>query len=173
METVCSYAIRSIALEDMQILQAVKYIVFLKELQMADKYGKYIIKEPRMRPPHKEIVKPIVAFNRGRTDFPEVPFSINWEVIEVPFTMEKAGHTHDWDQLLCFIGSDPDDFFDFGAEIELYLGEESEKHIINSTSLVYIPRGFVHGPLIYTRVSKPILFNNIVLSSTYGRAKQY
>jgi pimeloyl-ACP methyl ester carboxylesterase len=43
---------------------------------------------------------------------------------------EKAGHTHDWDQLLCFIGSDPNNFFDFGAEIEqLFLIEGSKLKI--------------------------------------------
>jgi hypothetical protein len=137
-----------------------------------NKYAKYIIKEPRMRPPHVEITKPIVSFNRGRTDFPEVKFSINWEVIEVPFVMEKAGHTHDWDQLLCFLGGNSNDFFDFGAEIEFFMGEEAERYIINTTSLIYVPRGLVHGPLEFTKVNKPILFNNIVLSASYGRVIQ-
>src|SRR5512138_2239207 len=108
------------------------------------KYSKYIIREPRMRTPHVEITKPIVAFNRGRTDFPEVPFSINWEVIEVPFVMEKAGHTHDWDQLLCFLGTDPNNYFDFGAEIEFFIGEEAERYYINTTTIIFIPKGMVH-----------------------------
>ncbi len=137
------------------------------------KYDKYIIREPRMRAPHAEITKPIVAFNRGRTDFPEVPFSINWELIEVPFVMEKAGHTHDWDQLLCFMGSDPNNYFDFGAEIEFFMGEEAERYFINTTTIIYIPKGMVHGPLEYKKVHKPIMFNNIVLASHYGRAKQF
>ena len=137
------------------------------------KYSKYIIREPRMRTPHVEITAPIVSFNRGRSDFPEVRFSINWELIERPFIMEKAGHTHDWDQLLCFIGSDPKNYFDFGAEIEFFIGEEAERYFINTTTLIYVPRGMVHGPLEYKKVHKPIMFNNIVLSAQYGRVKQY
>ena len=139
------------------------------------KYSKYVIREPHMRPPHSEITAPIVAFNRGRVDFPEVKFSINWELIQVPFVMEKAGHTHDWDQLLCFIGSDMNNMFDFGAEIEFFMGEgaEAERFFINTTTLIYVPRGMVHGPLEYKKVNKPILFNNIVLSDKYGRVKQY
>ncbi len=133
-------------------------------------YAKYVIREPRMRPPHAQITNPIVSFNRGRTDFPEVKFSINWEVIAVPFVMEKAGHTHDWDQLLCFIGGNSNDFFDFGAEIEFYLGEE--RFFINTTTLVYVPRGLVHGPLEFKKIHKPIMFNNIVLSAQYSRATQ-
>ncbi len=139
------------------------------------KYSQYVIREPKMRPPHAEITAPIVAFNRGRVDFPEVKFSINWELIQVPFVMEKAGHTHDWDQLLCFIGSDMNNMFDFGAEIEFFMGEgaELERFFINTTTIIYVPRGVIHGPLEYKKVHKPILFNNIVLSDTYGRAKQY
>ena len=138
-----------------------------------NKYSKYIIREPRMKPPHAEITAPIVAFNRGRVDFPEVKFSINWELIDKPFVMEKAGHTHDWDQLLCFIGGNSNNFFEFGAEIEFYIGEEAERYEINKTTLIYIPRGLVHGPLEFKKVHKPIMFNNIVLSDKYGRAKQY
>jgi hypothetical protein len=138
-----------------------------------NKYGKYIIREPHMKPPHPEITAPIVAFNRGRVDFPEVKFSINWELIDKPFVMEKAGHTHDWDQLLCFIGGNSNDFFDFGAEIEFFIGEEAERYEINTTTLIYVPRGLVHGPLEFKKVRKPIMFNNIVLSDKYARAKQF
>ena len=138
-----------------------------------NKYSQYIIREPHMKPPHAEITAPIVAFNRGRVDFPEVKFSINWELIDKPFIMEKAGHTHDWDQLLCFIGGNSNDFFDFGAEIEFFIGEEAERYEINTTTLIYVPRGLVHGPLEFKKIRKPIMFNNIVLSDKYGRVKQY
>ena len=138
-----------------------------------NKYAKYVIREPHMKPPHAEITAPIVAFNRGRVDFPEVKFSINWELIDKPFIMEKAGHTHDWDQLLCFIGGNSNDFFDFGAEIEFFIGEEAERYEINTTTLIYVPRGLVHGPLEFKKIRKPFMFNNIVLSDKYGRAKQY
>jgi hypothetical protein len=133
-------------------------------------YSKYVIREPHMKAPHPDIVHPIVSFNRGRNDFPEANFSINWEVISKPFVMEKAGHTHDWDQLLCFIGGNSNDFFDFGAEIEFYLGDE--RFFINTTTLVWIPKGLVHGPLEFKKINKPIMFNNIVMAAKYGRATQ-
>jgi hypothetical protein len=135
-----------------------------------NKYSKYVIREPRMRPPHAEITHPIVSFNRGRSDIPDTNFSINWEVISRPFVMEKSGHTHDWDQLLCFIGGNSQDFFDFGAEIEIYL--EDERYFINTTTLVWVPKGLVHGPLEFKKINKPIMFNNIVMAAKYGRATQ-
>jgi hypothetical protein len=154
-------------------VKSAKYIQKESNNMAELKYSKYVIREPRMKTPHAEITAPIVSFNRGRVDFAEVPFSMNWELIERPFVMEKAGHTHDWDQLLCFIGSDPNNYFDFGAEIEFFIGEEAERYFINTTTLVFVPRGMVHGPLEYKKVTKPIMFNNIVLSAKYGRAKQY
>jgi len=51
--------------------------------------------------------------------------------------METAGHTHDWDQLLCFIGGNSQDFFDFGAEIEFFLGEE--RYFIDTTTWFMFP----------------------------------
>jgi hypothetical protein len=74
------------------------------------------------------------------------------------------------DQLLCFIGGDTSNFFDFGAEIEFYMGKE--RYFINTTTLVWVPAGVVHGPLEFKKIHKPIMFNNIVMSANYGRKIQ-
>ena len=42
------------------------------------------------------------------------------------------------------IESDPMDYKDFGAEVELYLGEEGEKHLITQTTFVYVPKELIH-----------------------------
>ena len=73
-------------------------------------------------------------------------------------------HTHDFHELLCFIGGDPTNITDFGGEIEMCLGEEQEKHLITSTSVVSIPPGLIHCPLIVKRVDKPIVFLEISLT---------
>jgi hypothetical protein len=53
--------------------------------------------------------------------------------------------------------------------VELWLGEEQEKHIIDATSVVHIPKGLIHGPLIYRRVDKPIIFVDAFLAPIYKR----
>jgi len=48
-----------------------------------------------------------------------------------------------------------------GAEIELSLGEEQERHIISVPSLVICSAGFTHGPIATKKVDKPFGFYSI------------
>ncbi len=89
--------------------------------------------------------------------------STDWKA-EIP-------HKHDTDQLLLFIGGNPQDVLDFGAVIEFYLGEEREKHIIDKTSVISIPAGLLHLPLIFKKVTKPIVFLEVTLSRKYAKTR--
>ena len=55
---------------------------------------------------------------------------------EAPIT-----HSHDFHELICFLGGDPENIDDLGAEIRICLGEEMEEHIINSATVISIPPG--------------------------------
>jgi hypothetical protein len=83
------------------------------------------------------------------------------------YTFQKPGygakgshgpHQHDSYEILGFLGTDPDDQFNLGAEIVLYMGEEMEPCVINQSTLVYLPPNLVHCPLVYRRVDRPIVF---------------
>jgi len=129
------------------------------------KYEKYIIREPLA----EGLFTPRLLFD-SKNYFPEIDFGIRYTYIKQPVELERP-HAHDFDQFLCFMGS-PEDMRVFDGEVELYLGEESTRNIINSTSVVYIPSGMVHCPIIWTRVDKPMMFVNIVLTSSYTRSDQ-
>jgi hypothetical protein len=75
-------------------------------------------------------------------------------------------HSHEFDQFLVFIGSNPLEP-GLGAEAEICLGKENEKHTINKASIVHIPAGLVHCPLTHQKINKPYLFLDIILSSKY------
>ena len=47
-----------------------------------------------------------------------------------------AAHTHDYDEVLAFFGSNPDDTEDLGAEIEIWIDEE--KNMMNKSFLAFI-----------------------------------
>ena len=128
----------------------------------ATKYGKYFIKEPIS-------MGRFVPNLRYNSEFADTNFTIRWHYITGPHVMEEEPHAHDFDQFTCFIGGDPTNIKEFGAEVELFLGEEGERHIINTTTIVYIPKGLIHCPLNFKIVNKPIMFLNIPLTSQYGK----
>ena len=64
-------------------------------------------------------------------------------------------------QVLCFLGTDPNNQFELGAEIEFSMGEESEKHTFNQSTAVYIPPGLVYSLTNY-RVDRPFILVNAV-----------
>jgi hypothetical protein len=78
-------------------------------------------------------------------------------------------HAHDFQEVLCFIGGNPLDITDFGAEVEIRLGAEHEKHVITKTSCVSIPPNLPHCPLNIKRVDKPIIFLEISNAPKYGK----
>jgi len=76
-------------------------------------------------------------------------------------------HVHPYDEVLLFMGTDPYNIPNLGAEVEIILGEERESHIITKTSAVYIPEGLRHL-LIYRSVDKPHFLVGFSLSGKYG-----
>ena len=88
--------------------------------------------------------------------------SIGYHCISKPMSFDRP-HAHDFREFLCFIGGDPTDITDLGAEIEFTLGDEGETHKITSTSVVTIPPGLTHCPIVFTKVTKPLIFLEISL----------
>ena len=132
------------------------------------KYGKYIVTELKQNIVEAPWSPPPSAVGRNRGG--RILFLDN-EVVEGAHYLEcvwimprpadaapaKASvepHTHDYDEVLCFFGTDPEDFHELHAEVELWLGDE--KHIITKTAIVFIPAGLQHCPLIFHRVDKPV-----------------
>ncbi len=93
-----------------------------------------------------------------------------YNCIATPFLIEAECHKHPYEQLLIFIGGNPLDVTDFGAEVELSLGEECEKHVITQTTIVYVPSGMYHCPLHFKKVDKPVIFINV--HPGHGHAKE-
>ena len=70
-------------------------------------------------------------------------------------------HKHDeYDELFLFLGTNPKDISDLGAEAEFWLGEgdELEKVVINTPACVYVPAGLAHFPLTWKNVKRPCIF---------------
>jgi hypothetical protein len=67
-------------------------------------------------------------------------------------------HKHRDPEVLVALGTDPDHPQELGAEYEVFMGPEMEKHVVNKPSLVFIPGGFIHCPFRVTKVTRPFIF---------------
>lgn len=112
--------------------------------------------------------KPIVS-TRQLDSYGGGNFSFDCIYITGPRLMIPHPHRHAFDQYLCFASSNPEDPHDFDAAIEICLGEEQEKHIIDSPTIVHISPGLDHGPLDFVRVDKPVLFVDVAITGKYER----
>ena len=80
-------------------------------------------------------------------------------------TPEANAHTHDADEIIGFFGSNPLDPYELGGEIEFWL--EDEQHFVRSSSLIFVPAGMKHCPLLIRRVDRPIFHFSTVTKGQY------
>ncbi len=85
-------------------------------------------------------------------------FSAMWMGEMATKTLGHGPHTHPVPEVLVALGSDPENPKDLGAEFEVCMGEEMESHIINKSTLIYIPENTVHCPFTIHKVTRPFLF---------------
>ncbi len=66
-------------------------------------------------------------------------------------------HVHNYDEAIFFLGSDPHNFSDLGAEVEMAIGAEEEKHVFDKATAVVVPKGVPHCPIVTRSIKKPYL----------------
>jgi hypothetical protein len=79
-------------------------------------------------------------------------------------------HTHDFDEVIGFFGTDKENLNDLGATIELWI--DNEKNIITETFLAFIPAGIVHCPLKILKIEKPVFHFATGQGTNYTGAEQ-
>jgi len=80
---------------------------------------------------------------------------------------EQDPHVHSYAEILVFVGLDPQNPGSLGAEIEIAMGEELEKHVFDTPTIVAVPGGLAHCPLDTKRVDKPYGFSAICLNAEH------
>jgi hypothetical protein len=138
------------------------------------KYGKYIVSD--LRAPFSK------AYNEEYAKFATRVLWMDDKVVDGAFQMNVswylkpqtgqtplAAHTHEPNEIIGFFGNNHEDPYDLGGEVELWL--EDEKHIITKSSLIYIPSGMKHCPLILRRVDRPIFHFSVVTAGTWEMLK--
>jgi len=134
------------------------------------KYQKYILTDLKLP---EDVQERAAQYNERATRIlwledwvmkgaPSIITSWYWKATEIEGT---PSHKHDFDEVLGFFGSDPQNPHDLGGEVELWL--EDEKYIINNSCLIFIPKGLRHCPLRVVKVDRPIFFLAVSTTSEY------
>ncbi len=124
------------------------------------KHGKYIVELKAGRSIYNKSGPPQIAV-LGEKDLNGANFTLGWSFLLKPFLMVGDSHKHEFDQVIFFLGSDPNNITDFDAEIEFTV--EGKVNSIVYPACVYIPGGTMHGPLDFKRITKPLMFMDITL----------
>jgi len=121
---------------------------------------------------------------RGETPGPGNADHLTWmmgkdlEGLNMNFTWgfySKAGiwhrgigaHEHPSPEILVFAGLDPANIDYLGAQIEIELGEEHERYIIEKPTAIICPAGLPHNPIVTRWVDRPYASYRLGLSSDY------
>jgi hypothetical protein len=142
------------------------------------KYGKYIV---------QNLHDPNLGSSEFQKMYKKFSRRILWidnNVLEGAFQMNTAWyfnvpekdpvfeeHTHDFDEMIGFFGSNPDDPYDLGAELEVTIN--GEMHKLTRTSLIFCPAGMKHMPLSIKKLDRPIFHFSIVIGPEYSGVGAY
>lgn len=126
----------------------------------ATKTGKYIVYCTEASPYHPtDNPRAFAMYLDARSV--EGGFYWNGAVIHKAYPPDKVPgkpHTHDYIEYVILYGTNPQDPFDLGGEVEFWLGDE--KHTITNSCVITIPAGLSHCPFNFKRVDRPIFFSS-------------
>jgi hypothetical protein len=136
-------------------------------------YAQYVLKEPKITtPPKKQTEHGTFGLSLElMTGFEALNCNFNFVAQLEPHVLADPPHKHDCDEILFFISSDPNDPYHLGGEMEIALGEEWEKHVIDTPAVICIPAGLQHCPVYTRKVDRPFYFGHLLMAAQYVNDK--
>lgn len=106
-----------------------------------------------------------LVWMQGR-DLENLDAGIFWGFCSRPGIWRRGSgaHTHPTDEILVYLGTDPEQTGTLGAEIEIDMGQEHERHLIDRPAAVICPAGVPHTPQVTRWVDRPFAFLAVNLS---------
>ncbi|MBN2238445.1 MAG: hypothetical protein JW712_01620 [Dehalococcoidales bacterium] len=84
--------------------------------------------------------------------------------------MSPESHSHDFDEMIGIVGfCGKDDPRKVDGDVSIMLGDE--KHRITQSSLIYIPKGLKHCPIVFNDIRQPVLVFTIGNTPMFGSNK--
>ena len=95
--------------------------------------------------------------------------NIRWGFCSQPGIWQRGvgSQVHPVDEFLVYLGTDPKDIDYLGAEIEIEIGEERERYLIDKPTVVICPAGTPQAPQVTRWVDKPYAFFAVSLSGEH------
>ncbi|MFC1910043.1 hypothetical protein ACFLXC_01965 [Chloroflexota bacterium] len=135
------------------------------------RYGNLIVTELRMPPEKQAIAGDYNKYARRILWMDEhvIPGAFHMNTawyLKAAKTLENVPHVHEqYNEIIGYFGSNPDEPDDLGGEVEIWLGDE--QHIITRSAMIFVPAGLKHCPQIIRRVDRPIFHFTVIPGKQY------
>jgi hypothetical protein len=150
------------------------------------KYAKNILTEDLMPPPPERDVKSMEEQAKaGKTLDRTLLLGIQDSIVKGAFfagcewlwqltgngpVAIETPHTHDFDEIIGFAGSNRNHPRDLGGEIEFWM--DDEPYTLTKTCFIFIPKGVKHCPVVLKRIDTPIFMFESGNDTTYEKLKK-
>jgi hypothetical protein len=116
----------------------------------------HLVKELKVKEgPGGANAKQILAMSGEELEGLELNFSLGLHRETGQWYPGKGAQVHPYDRCLIFFGHNTSDLSYLGAELTIDIGEEHEKHTFNLPTVVSLPRGLPHFPIVCNKVDRP------------------
>jgi hypothetical protein len=132
-----------------------------KPEQLAERIGENKSSKMTLGPGNADFLTWLFGSDLGGLDV-----NMDWGFFSKPGLWHRGvgAHLHSVDEVLVYVGVDSNNFDDLGAEIEIDLGKEHERYVIDKPSVVALPAGVAHGPIVTRWADRPYAFFSINLA---------
>lgn len=79
----------------------------------------------------------------------------------------KKAHVHPYDEAIVFFSLEESDLSYLGAELTVEMGKEHEKHTFDLPTVIAVPKGMPHFPIVCNKVDRPYGVMQIGLGPKY------
>ena len=118
-------------------------------------YDRYVVYVPKKSGPGAPFPS-LTLMSNELVPGSNIDVMFNWVLEKPGIEFDKPiSHAHDYDEMILNIGTDPGNPEDLGGEVIGFLG--GEKHTLNRTSAVFIPRNVEHGVAGFNRLDRPYI----------------
>ena len=144
------------------------------EMAKLPRTGKFDAYVHRYKPEYHEDPR-FLSPRTGFRGIEEMEDSKLWYLQDIVLRECEVGELHMHhavEEYLFFTGADIAKFFEFDAEIEIKLGDDPanpETYTITEPTVVRVPAGVWHGPVVFKRVGAPVCFMPFYPNGSYGR----